>query len=413
MNKQLSDFNFFAPEVIQDPFEFYQLAIKEAPVYKIPDTNIFLVTSYDVLRKALKRTDVFSNDFGALLAGKGAEDPEIKAELDKGWPQADTLLTNDPPSHTRFRSLVNMAFSQGRVNAMEDYIRDIANDLIDDFSADGEMDFMQSFAIPLPVAVIAEQLGGHRSETKMFKAWTDAFADRLGGMISRERELECAKQVVEFQNYMFEKLEYRKTNPQNDLLTDLVQARIDGEEPLNDAELLSIVQQLMVAGNETTTSSFAGGMLRLIQNPDQLSKVLADRSLIPNMVEEMLRLESPSAGLWRVVKEDTELDGVDIPKGSMLHVRFAAANRDPAKFEDPDAFDVERRSAKKQMAFGYGIHLCVGQMLSRKELTVGFEILLNRIENLALAEGKNDFKYMPNMLLRGLKELHMTYDLKK
>lgn len=412
MNKQLTDFNFFDPAVIEDPYEFYQLALEQAPIYPVPGTNIFLVTRYDTVAAALKRPDLFSNKFGALLEGRGSTDEEIKAELQKGWPQADTLLTNDPPSHTRFRKLVNLAFSQKRVNELESHIREIANELIDEFIDDGECEFMQSFAIKLPVAMIAEQLGAHRSETPKFKEWTDAFADRLGGMASRERELECAKLVVEFQHYMFEKLEYRKTNPQNDLLTDLVQARIDGEEPLNDAELLSIVQQLMVAGNETTTNTMAGGLLLLIQNPDQLALVMEDKKRIPNMVEEVLRLESATSGMWRMVLEDTELDGVQIPKGSMLHLRFAAANRDPEKFEDPDAFKATRKNANKQMAFGQGIHVCVGQMLSRKELNVAYEIIFDRMENIQLAEGKNDLKHISNMMLRGLKDLHITFDKK-
>jgi len=412
MNKQLEDFNFFDPEVLEDPYEFYQLAHEKAPVYHIPGTNIFLVTRYETINEANKHPHIFSNDFSAMLEGRGATDDEIKKILAKGWPQANTLLTNDPPSHTRFRKLVNLAFSMKRVDAMEEYMRDIGNDLIDTFIDDGECEFMEAFSIQLPVAVIAEQLGGHRSEAALFKKWTDAFADRLGGLASREREIECAECIVEFQHYMHEKLDRRKTDPQDDLLTDLVQARIDGEQPLNDPELLSIVQQLMVAGNETTTNTMTGGLLNLIRNPDQQAMARADRSLIPNMVEEILRLESASAGLWRMVREDTELEGVQIPKGSMLHVRYAAANRDSEMFENPDSFDITRKNANRQMAFGVGIHKCVGQMLSRKELVVAYNLLFDRLDNIQLAEGKNDLKHVPNMLLRGLKELHITFDKK-
>ncbi|MEO0412057.1 MAG: cytochrome P450 [Pseudomonadota bacterium] len=410
MTKPLSEYNFFDPALIEDPFEFYQAAMAQAPIYQIPGTNFFLVTKYDIVAKALKRHDVFSNNFGAMLAGSNAEDPDVKAILDEGWPQADTLLTNDPPSHTRFRKLVNLAFSQKRVNQMEEYIRSIANELIDQFIDDGECDFMQALAIPQPVAVIAEQLGADRSEAATFKRWTDAFADRIAGNYGKEREIECAKDVVEFQKYMFEKLQERKNKPQDDLLTDLVQARIDGEQPLTDAELLSIVQQLMVAGNETTTNTMAGGLLQLIQNPEQMAKVRAERKLIPNMVEEVLRLESATSGMWRVVKEDTELEGVSVPAGSMLHLRYAAANRDPDKFENPNDFKVDRKNANKQMAFGQGIHVCVGQMLSRKELCIAYDIIFDRLNNIQLAEGKNDLKHMPNVMLRGLKELHITFD---
>ncbi|MGD1953801.1 MAG: cytochrome P450 [Sphingomonadales bacterium] len=412
MNKPLSEYNFFDPELIEDPFDFYQAAMEEAPVYNIPGTNIFLVTKYDIIAGALKRYDVFSNNFGIMLEGQSAKDPEIQSVLEKGWPQANTLLTNDPPSHTRFRKLVNLAFSMKRVATMEDYMRQTANALIDQFIDDGECEFMQSMAIPMPVMMIAEQLGADKSEWKTIKRWTDAFADRIAGTMGKERELECAQLVVDFQHYMFEKLEARKTNPQDDLLTDLVQARIDGEQPLTDAELLSICQQLMVAGNETTTNTMAGGLLLLIQNAAEQAKARDNRKLIPNMVEEILRLESATSGMWRVVLDDTELEGVQIPKGSMLHLRYAAGNRDPEKFENPNAFIADRKNANKQMAFGQGIHVCVGQMLSRKELAVAYDILFDRMENIKLAEGKNCLTHMPNMMLRGLKSLHITFDKK-
>jgi cytochrome P450 len=401
--------NFFDPAVIEDPFDYYQAAIAQAPVHVIPGTNIYLIMSYDALAEATGRVADFSNDFGAILAGKRSADPQVTAELEKGWPQRNTLLTADPPVHTRFRKLVNLAFSMKRVDAMESYVRSIANDLIDAFIADGHCEFVKQFSVRLPVAVIAEQLGMTRADTDMVKRWSDAFADRLGGMISKERELECAREVVEFQHYMKVKLDERRTSHFDDLLADLVNARIDGEQPLDDAELLSIIQQIMVAGNETTTSTLAGGMLLLLRNPDQLAKARANPGLIPNMVEEMLRLESPTAGLWRVIKHDTELAGVKIPAGSMAMVRFAAANRDPAKFENPDSFDIERKNARTHLAFGRGIHICVGNMLSRKELTVAFQELLGRLDNVQLTDGKNDFQHVPNMLLRGLKELHISF----
>jgi cytochrome P450 len=165
----------------------------------------------------------------------------------------------------------------------------------------------------------------------------------------------------------------------------------------------------MVAGNETTTSTLAGGLLLLLRNPDQLQKVRTKPELIPNMVEEMLRMESPSAGLWRVIKKDTELAGVKLPAGSMAMVRFAAANRDPAKYEDPDRFDVERKNARTHLAFGRGIHICVGNMLARKELVVAFQELLKRLDDIHLIKDKNDYQHVPNMLLRGLKHLHIGF----
>jgi cytochrome P450 len=406
--------SLFAPEVLEDPFAYYQAAIADRPVMQVPGTNITLVTGYDLLAEATGRVEDFSSDFSALLAGQRSADPDVTAELEKGWPQRNTLLTADPPVHTRFRKLVNLAFSMKRVDAIEADIRAIVERLVAAFPADGHIDFVKDFAIPLPVAVIASQIGiadadGRISDEGIatVKRWSDAFADRLGGMISKERELECAREVVEFQHAMKARIDARRAHPTADLLSDLVHAQVEGERPLDDAELLSVIQQLMVAGNETTTSTLAGGVLLLIQNPEQEAKVRADRSLIPNMVEEMLRLESPSAGLWRVVKHDTELGGVTIPGDSMVMLRFAAANRDPSKFENPDSFDVTRKNARSHVAFGRGIHMCVGNMLSRKELAVAFGVLFDKIAHFELAQGA-DLTHVPNMLLRGLRRLDLV-----
>ncbi|QMW21929.1 cytochrome P450 [Sandaracinobacteroides saxicola] len=401
--------NPFAPETLSDPWAFYQAALAQGPVMPLPGTPITLVLGYDALVEATGRVEDFSNDFGAILAGKRSADPDVTTVLDKGWPAINTLLTADPPVHTRFRKLVNLAFSMKRVDAIEGRIRQIAVELIEAMLAKPQADFVADFAIPLPVAVIAREIGMEAStDVATVKRWSDAFADRLGGMISKEREIECAHEVVEFQHRVKSLIDARRAERTDDLLSDLVYASVDGEAPLTDAEIMSIMQQLMVAGNETTTSTLAGGLLLLMQNPAALAAVRADGKLIPNMVEEMLRLESPTSGLWRVVTRDTELAGVAVAKGSMLMLRFAAANRDPAKFPDPDAFLPERKNARSHLAFGRGIHMCVGNMLSRKELAVAFEELLARMEGFELVPGAV-LEWPPNMLLRGLRALPIRY----
>ena len=287
-------------------------------------------------------------------------------------------------------------------------MREKVSGLIDGFIARGECEFVADFCVPLPIQIISEQLGFAPSEHADVKRWSDAFADRLGQMISRERELECAREVVEFQHAVKVKIDARRAQPMDDLLSDIVHASADGEAPLNDAEILSIAQQLMVAGNETTTHALAGGMVHLIQNPDQVAKLRAEPKLIGNMVEEVLRLETPTAAMWRVVTRDCELGGHAFKAGSMVMLRYAAANRDPAKFPDPDRFDVERSNARAHIAFGRGPHMCVGNMLSRKEMAVAFELLLARIDDFALKPG-TELRVAPNVLLRGFVEVPMTF----
>lgn len=396
------------PEVMQNPFPFYQWAHANSPVVEMPGNGMKVIMSYAMCSEAAGRPEDFSNAFTKVLSGALSEDPEVSGILADGWPQIDTLLTADPPVHTRFRKLLNLAFSMPRVNALEAGIRQKINTLIDGFIDKGECEFVSEFSVPLPVQVICEQLGFDLSWHRDVKRWSDAFADRLGHMIPRERELECAREIVEFQKAVKVKIDERRAQPTNDLLSDVVNARIEGEPPLNDAEILSVAQQLMVAGNETTTHAIAGGIVHMARNPDQAAKLRADPKLIPNAVEEVLRLDTPTAGMWRVVTRDCELGGHEFKGGTMVLVRYAAGNRDPIQFPDPDKFDVERKNARTHLAFGKGIHMCVGNMLSRKEMTVAFETLLDRLDDIRLAEGAK-LEVAPNMLLRGYKSVPITF----
>jgi cytochrome P450 len=376
----------------------------------IPGAKFFLVTRYDLVMEILKNVEVFSSNFAALMAGKEEQDPEIQKIQAQGWPQVNTLLTADPPEHERFRVLVNKAFTASRVKKMQDYMEQIVDELIDRFIDKGECEFINELAVPLPVKVIAAQLGVPQDDLPKFKKWSDSFIARLGRMISKEQELECVKDIVAFQHYFHNVIEERRKQPKDDLITDLVQAEVAGERSLDTAELLNIIQQLLVAGNETITNAIAGGMLLLIQNPEQMALVQEEPSKIENLVEEVLRLESPTAGMWRVVQQDTELEGVQLPAGSLVMVRFDAANRDLAKFEDGERLDVCRQNAVSHLAFGHGIHFCVGAMLARKEMQVTYEHLLLRLKNIRLAPGKNDLKHFPSVLLRGLKHLYIEFD---
>lgn len=408
MNDMSSPPNFMDPEVVQNPFPLYQWALANAPVLEVPGAGMKIVMGYDLCAEATARVEDFSNDFTSTLSGALAEDADVKAILDTGWPQINTLLTADPPVHTRFRKLVNLAFSMPRVNALEDGIRQKVDALIDGFVDRGECEFVSAFAVGLPVQVICEQLGFDLSEQANVKRWSDAFADRLGRMIGKERELECAREVVEFQHAVKAKIDARRQMPTDDLLSDIVHAKVEGERPLDDAEILSIAQQLMVAGNETTTHSLAGGIVHLAQNPEAQEKVRANPAIIPNMVEEVLRLDTPTAGMWRTVKRDCELGGHGFKAGEVIMLRYAAANRDPAKYPDPDRFDPERVNARTHLAFGRGIHMCVGNMLSRKEMTVAFQRILARMADIRLAEGV-ELKVSPNILLRGLIAAPITF----
>lgn len=409
MVKCPADYDFFAPEIIESPFEFYQVLRQQAPVYLLPGTNIYMLSRLDDIRQAAKDTETFSSDFRYLLLGP--EPSPAAAEIYKdGFDQVDTLLTMDPPRHRVFRSLINKVFSAKRVEKMQGYMEQIADELIDDMIEKGECDFVRDFATPLPVYVIADQLGVPREDLRKIKAWSDAFASRLGGMMTAEQEIESARLIVEYQQYMVKIIEARRAEPRDDMISDLVNTTLSEDRLMTVEELLSMIQQLLVAGNETTTSALAGGMLSLIQLSDQLQQLLDDPGMIKNAVEEILRLETPSAGLWRVVTRDTEIRGVAIPEGALLMLRYAAGNRDEEVFNQPEVMDVCRANADDHLAFGQGTHFCPGAMLARKEMQVAFTKLLQRLTNIQLVEDKNDFTHWPNVVLRGLKSLHITFD---
>ena len=409
MSSSLQDYNFFSEEVLECPFDFYKLAREEAPVYLLPGTNIYLVTRHADIRAMLKDTRTFSSNFAHLLSGSG-DNAEV-IELYKGTIEpADTLLTLDPPRHRVYRSLVNKVFSAKRVEQMHDYIEQIVDELIDGFVDDGECEFIAAFASPLPLMVIADQLGIDRQLLPRFKVWSDSLAARLGGMVSSEEAKDIAIAVREYQEYILEVIAARRQEPRDDMISDLANAEIDEGRKLNDAELISIVQQFLVAGNETTTSSLAGGLLSLIQDPEQMRLLREDSSRMENTVEEILRTETPSAGLWRAVTRDVEFNDILIPEGAMVMLRYAAANRDERVFDDAERFDICRHNADDHIAFGQGTHFCPGAMLARKEMILALNKLLERVDNIQLAEGKNDLTHWPNMVLRGLKALHIRFD---
>ena len=408
----LSGFNPFDPAILAQPWEYNDRLVAEAPVHREANTGLILVSSYELVSQVLNDHETFSNRF-MLMMGGGQEPkvPDAVAEvMSEGYPSVDTMLTADPPEQRRFRSLVNKGFTVRAVARLAPRIEALAAELIDAFADDGRVELRSQFSVPLPLTVIAEQLGVPRQDLAKFKEWSDGFVAQLGGMASAEEQVDAWKLIVEFQKYFEKVLNDRAENPQADIVSALINARVEGERPLNMAECLSILQQLLVAGNETTASTICEGMRLLVDNPDQLALLREDPERIPNAVEEMLRLTTPTANMWRVCVRDTELGGVEIPSGSAMLVRYSAANRDPAIFPDPHRFDVARANADEHLAFGGGVHFCLGAQLARAEMLKSFEALLERLPNPRFPKGSPPLEYPPNILLRGMTALPLEFD---
>jgi cytochrome P450 len=301
---------------------------------------------------------------------------------------------------------------------MTNYIETVVNDLIDKFIDKGECDFMWDFSVPLPCTVIADQLGVPREKIWQLKQWSDAMLAPGGGFTDETQALECAKQVVEAQQFFAEVLGERKREPKDDIISDLAHAKLkdDPDSPereLDMFELQDLLDQLLTGGNETTTNAIGSGLMLLLQRPELMDRMRSDQKLIRNFIEESLRYETPVLHLWRVTVEDTELGGIPIPKGSSIAVGYASANRDESVFDDSETFDIERKKAGAHLAFGSGPHHCPGAALARQEMYSAFTIFLHRLDNIRTVDTKEPFKHVPSSFLRGLSNLHLEFDVRK
>ena len=412
----LRTFNPFDPETLQCPWPHYAKMRAEEPVLHIESLGMYFVTRHDLVSEVIRDVATYSSLFGNTSMPLPAEAREKMLEvLAEGYPRVPTMLTADPPTHTRYRRLVSKAFTPRAITDLEPVIRAITTRLIDSWIETGTIEFVTQFGVPLPVEVIAKALNVPDDRLADFKRWSDDSIAGIGTNLSIDDRIEAERGVNEFQHYFAAAIEQRKANPLGDLLSNLLNARIDDDDPdvtdkraLDMPEMLSIVQQLLVAGNETTTKMLTEMMRLLAEHPDEWAKVKADPTRIPAIVEETLRLSTPTQGMWRIATRDVELAGVHIPKGSRVVVVFCSANRDEAVFEDPDTFDPDRDRLNEHIAFGKGTHYCVGANLSRLEGRVALEELTRRLESISLPS-TNNFAYHPSFMLRGLVKLDLDF----
>lgn len=415
----LDDINFLSADLQHCPYHAYKKLHEEAPVWQDPVTGFYVVTAFNDLRDVLLNTDAFNN--GAKAEGQGGSREALDADRaermralyeEKGWLPAPTLAGRDDPNHKQMRAMFNEAFRPKRIEAMDPFVEATAYKLVDAFIDDGHCDWMKQMAVPLPLIVIGKQVGVPEEDIWQIKAWTDAWVQRLGMMQTEEEERWSVEMEIEAQHYFQPKFEALRKNPDDTLLSDMVNRVIpEWGRPLNDNELhAEMMADTFVGGSETTTNAIAYGVKLLIENPDAWDMLKSDPDkYMRNFIEEVLRLESPVQGLFRWAKNDFELQGVNIPAGAMLNVRYAAANRDGNEFENPEKLDLERDKPGRHLAFGSGIHHCLGAPLARREMYWSFKALVDRIDSMQFAPGKNDFKQAPNFALRALEALHIEF----
>jgi cytochrome P450 len=314
------------------------------------------------------------------------------------------------------RALFDHTFRASRIKLMDPYVRDLSYQLVDAFIADGHCDWVRQFAVPMPLIIIGKQMGAPEKDIWRIKAWTDAWVKRLGLMQTDAEAIWSAEMEIEQQHYFQPIFEQLRREPNDTLLSELVNREIpEWGRKLNDNELhAEMTADTFVGGSETTTNALSAGIMLLAQNPDCFTLLKSDpERYLRTFIEEVIRLEGPVQGLQRFTTCDVSFHGVTIPKGSVINVRYAAANRDPAHFPDPDRIDLERKNAATHLGFGSGVHHCLGAPLARRELWWGFTAFLERIEDFRLAPGKNHLRHVPNFYLRCLKELHIEFTPKK
>ena len=400
----MADFNPFDPRLRSNPYAVYKELRDEAPVHWGPVMQVWVLTRYEDVLAVLRDHTRFSSE------RTRATNPFVKQmeeyRLASGpLGRSPTMLSLDPPAHTRTRNLVNKAFTPRVIESIRPHIQEIAEGLLDRLPEPNRIDVVADLAVPLPVTVIAELLGVPSADQERFKAWSTDIAGTLGGIFQPAELLDRAqKSSLELADYFRAQIGLRRTEPRDDLLSSLIAAEEQGDL-LSEDELIATCMLLLVAGNETTTNLIGNGMLALLEHPDQLRILQNDSSLIPAAVDEMLRYDGPVQMTSRIVAEELEFQGKRMEPGQVVLAVLGAANHDPEQFDDPESFDITR-FAKRNLAFGHGIHYCIGAPLALAEAQIVFESLLRRFPNPRAAFETP--AWGQSFVLRGLKSLPMT-----
>jgi cytochrome P450 len=411
---QITQNDLINPETKRHPLAFYAHLRQQGPLTRLTDFfgsgDAWLVTHYDDVI-ALLKDPRFIKDMrkytlpqsGQPASGAAEATDRLSSRVERlAWRR--DMLTTDPPDHTRLRQLASKAFTPRMIEQLRPRIQQITDELIDAIETKGEMDLIADFAFPLPITVISEMLGIPQADRHLFRAWTQKIVN--SGIEADQTESIIAEEA--FLQYLNDLLVSKRAQPGDDLISGMLQAEENGDA-LSANELVSTIWLLIVAGHETTVNLIGNGTLALLEHPDQLDLLRRDSSLIVSAVEELLRYTAPvSLSSLRWADEDIAMHGQLIHKGDLVFVSLISANTDPLQFIDPDVLDLTRQ-VNKHLAFGKGIHVCLGAPLARLEGQIAFETLLRRLPNLQLVGDPAQLGWNLNPILRGLTGLPVTF----
>lgn len=410
MDGTVLEFDPRTPEAIADPYRTLRPYQEQAPVFWSDHLGGWCVTRYDDVRNAFRDPRLSSDRIRPFMAQAKAEIREIVKPLGENltlW-----MVFNDPPDHTRLRELANKAFTSRAVEALRPDIEKIVDNLLDEIEAKPgrEFDFIFDFAYPLPATVIATMLGVPQKDVDLLKKWSDGLAKFvLTSRSDPDRYRVAAEGMQEMTEYFRGFIEDHAKRDEDDITTGLIKARDEGDK-LTAEELVAMVVLLLFAGHETTTQMLANGTRGLLESPEQWRDLYEHRDdvkVVRNAVEEVLRWDGPSMSMIRVAGEDFDWYGNKVKQGDRVFLFMCSANRDPRVFDDPDKLDIRRKAAKQNIAFGYGIHFCIGAPLARLEGEIAFPKILERFPTLKLAEA--DPPWSDSILTRGMLRMPVTY----
>ena len=409
------ELNPFHPEIVEKPYEMHE-KLRNAGIVQIEDGR-FLVTRFEDVDFVLRRDDLFSNvsktlEQISLEASHSMEEFREKTEI-AAIRETGSLPSSDPPEHTEYKKMMGPKLSLRGLAWFEPKVKEIIENLIDEFIEDGTVELSGQFATPMTVYVFVRLLGIEDEDIPRMTVWVDDTIESMSaavGMLDSIRTQELQVSRNEFMNFLMELVGQRRKEPRDDLLTFIVNHELDAfKRPLHERELAGMLTTLLMGGTETTLNMICSGMWLLLEHPKVMQEIQEDHSLIPQFVEEALRIESPVQGLSRQAIQDTEINGTLIPKGSFIWVMYAAANRDPKNWNQPDDFNIHREELKQTMAFGKYVHYCIGAPLARMEAKIAFTSLLTRLQNIHFSE-KNDFTHGASHVIRGFKEMWLDFE---
>ncbi|UZW56382.1 cytochrome P450 [Sphingobium sp. JS3065] len=403
------------PEISQCPYQAYEKLLEEAPVYWDEIAKTYTITRYEDIRMLLKDPTLLTAEH-AVEKMRAVNDPERAEKIkqifaSEGWPRARPIGNYEGAEHAERRGLLEPFLRAGKVKEYDPMLREIADSLIDKFIDDGGCDLVNQFSEHFSLLVICRLVGAPDEAIEHVRAAAAVMLRNMSMLQSEEEEIEGARVEIAAQHYFKGLIDQYRAEPNDSLLSALINSKLPSGAVMNDSEILMFVMlDLFFAGAETTAKAISSGIAMLAVDEKLAARLEADRDgNLRTFIEEVLRQEPPATTLFRIALKDIDLHGVTIPKGAWVTLRSAAANRDPRMFACPASIDLDRKNAAQHLGFGSGVHACVGAPLARRELTIAFQALLSRMTNIRLAPGEKA-EYAPHIHLRGFQHLNIRFD---